>query len=160
MRLLLDAPVRERLEALRNDRRVRWILRGLGWTLWLAPAAAAAFLAWRLMDKPAPAPLPEPRAVEAFGLPEEERLDIWDELMEGEKSRWKRARDHFPDHEWSQQDDYAHHLKNDVVRVARERKLHHSIVFLVLDEGIRNHWPGPDGEPLDARPVPLRPRLR
>ena len=35
-----------------------------------------------------------------------------------------------------------------------------SQVYLILDEGIRGRWPGPDGQPLDPHTVPLNPRRK
>lgn len=160
MRLVLDDPVREWLDGRMRGRRVRVAARWIGRALWLAPLVVLVIVAWRLLEEPEPPAVPPPRPGQVFGLSDEERREVWVELMRGDASRWKRARERFPGHAWSQQDDYTHILTDHLLEIARRRDLPFSIVYLVLDEGIRNRWPGPDGGPLDASPVPLRPRLR
>lgn len=71
-----------------------------------------------------------------------------------------RARRNFPNSPWSQQDDRCNFERHHARRIAERFGLSLSQVYLILDRGIRDKWPGPGGEPLSATIEPLEPRQR
>ena len=66
----------------------------------------------------------------------------------------------FPNEAWSIEDERAAHERDLARTLAEERRVSVSTIYLVLDEGIRAHWPGSNHKPLDASVVPLKPRPR
>jgi hypothetical protein len=166
-----------------NLRRLRVALAGAG-TSWLADrpassrpaligslvmralAAVAALVAVRsvalpVLRAPAPADLPGDGPNGArFGLGEERRHEIFREIVAGEPAARARAAQAFPGDAWSTEDDRAAFERDTVRALAQRSQLSLSQVYLVLDEGIRDHWPGPDGKPVSAQSYPLAPRKR
>ena len=92
-----------------------------------------------------------------FRLSEDRRKEIFKELATAELSERKRAIDGntWQGHMWSREDDRGW-WENKAVR---EAALRHNVtatqVYLVLDEGIRNHWLAPNGQPLPGNTPPL-----
>lgn len=127
----------------------------------LAAVFALRSVTWRVLRASAPADLPGdgPNGVR-FGLLEDLRHEIFREISSGEPAARSRAAQAFPGDPWSIEDHRAS-FERDIVRgIAQRRGLSLSQVYLVLDEGIRQHWPGPDGKPLSGKSSPLSPRKR
>ncbi len=72
----------------------------------------------------------------------------------------KTARRMFAGQPWSIGDHRANLERRHARQVARKYRIPLQVVYLILDEGIRNHWPGPDGHPLPAITPPLCPRQK
>jgi hypothetical protein len=89
--------------------------------------------------------------------PEETRA-LFDELVKDEPGARQRAREDWAHHPWSQQDAFGAIELERVGAVAKERSRSAQDLFLVIDEGLRQRWPGPDGRLLPATVVPLKPR--
>ena len=83
---------------------------------------------------------------------------LFDELVREEPGARDRARDDWAHHRWSQQDAFGAFEHERATQLARDKKLSEQDLLLVIDHGLRTHWPGPDGQPLDVRTVPLKPR--
>jgi len=92
-----------------------------------------------------------------FRLPERTRREIFTEIATGEIAERKRQVevDKWHGHLWSREDDRGHFERVEFRTLAVKHKISLSQVYLILDEGIRNHWPGPDGQPLPATTPPL-----
>lgn len=95
-----------------------------------------------------------------FRLPERTRREIFEELAEAEIAERHRAieQNTWNGHAWSREDDRGHYERVEARVLAAKYHVSLTQIYLVLDEGIRNHWPGPDGEPLPATTPPLTPR--
>lgn len=106
-------------------------------------------------------PLPKIPAEEIedyrFRLPERVRKEIFIEMAGVEQAERKRAQDAntWNGHLWSREDDRGHVERLEARQIAGKYKISLTQAYLVLDEGIRNHWPGPDGNPLPATTPPL-----
>ena len=96
---------------------------------------------------PRPAP-PDPETVRA----------LFDELVREEPGARARARDDWAHHRWSQQDAFGAFEHERAAQLARDKKRSEQDLLLVIDHGLRAHWPGPDGQPLEVTTVPLKPR--
>ncbi len=113
-----------------------------------------------LRTKPPP-PLPsEELAGDKFRLSEAERKEIFREFATAEIAERARgiSQNTWNGHAWSREDDRGY-IERTTARAAAAR--HHcslSQVYLVLDEGIRAKWPGPDGKPLAGTTPPHNPR--
>ena len=83
---------------------------------------------------------------------------LFDELVREEPGARDRARDDWAHHRWSQQDAFGAFEHERATQLARDKKLSEQDLLLVIDHGLRAHWPGPDGQPLDVTTVPLKPR--
>lgn len=92
-----------------------------------------------------------------FRLPERTRREIFTEIAEGEAAERKRAIDYdkWKGHLWSREDDRGHFERVELRQLATKYKISLTQMYLILDEGIRGRWPGPDGEPLPATTPPL-----
>lgn len=97
-----------------------------------------------------------------FGVPLETRKAIFLDLATAERAARAEGHRRFPgpDLAWSAEDHRAAFERKEVARLAGAHGLNITQIYLILDQGIRNHWPGPDGEPLDATTVPLNPRRK
>jgi hypothetical protein len=111
-----------------------------------------------LIRTPALPTIPAPTSMTRFGMTETVRREIFRELAESEIAERQRAisQNTWNGHAWSRFDDLGY-----VQRArGRELALRYSVsltqVYLVLDEGIRERWPGPDGQPLSALVEPLQ----
>lgn len=130
---------------------------------WLTVVVAATFaitsMTAPIHAAPHPEPLPSAQSDgRRFGMTLDERRALFDALVENEPRYRARAATNFANHAFSINDDRSHGEMRDARRLARERHLSLSQVYLVLDEGIRKGWPGPDGEPLETTVPPLDPR--
>lgn len=112
-------------------------------SLFVAVMGIAAF-------KPAPSAPPPP--------PQETWRALFDEVVRDEPKGRVSAKEDWAHHRWSQHDAFGALERSRVTDVAHRHGLSPFDVFGVLDVGLRQHWPGPDGKPLDVSTVPLKPR--
>ena len=116
----------------------------------LCLAAIIAVVLGLAAFNPAPArPAPPP--------PESLRA-LFDEAVRGELDDRDHARDDWAHHRWSQLDAFGALENSCLSKVAADKSLSAQDVFLAVDHGLREHWPGPGGQPLDVATVPLKPR--
>ena len=136
-------------------------LRMLGSALALVLGVAEGVHVTRnLRAVPPPPPLlPDDGAAGVrFGLDEATRRAIFTELAIGEPAAREQARVHFPE-PWSAEDDRAAFERDTAREIARSHAVNLTQIYLVLDEGIREHWPAPPNQtPLEPHTVPLKPR--
>ena len=112
-----------------------------------------------LFAAPRPPPLPtvEPPGIR-FGLTDADRHAIFDEIAAAEPRAREIGASAFAGLPWSIEDHRCAQERETVKSIAARRGINLSLVYLVLDEGIREHWIGPDGKPLRATSEPLVPR--
>ncbi|MBX3231101.1 MAG: hypothetical protein KIT84_37190 [Labilithrix sp.] len=136
-----------------------WVIRGLVTVL------VVLFL-WRrvvrevkpMVSARPPTPIPSEEVDDyRFRMPERTRREIFTELATAEIAERQRAiaANTWNGHQWSREDDRGHYERVAVRAAAAKHKVSITQVYLVLDEGIRNHWPAPDGKPLPATSPPL-----
>jgi hypothetical protein len=131
-------------------------------------ALVAAFFVLASVTGPVRAPPPPPELPSEaqgdlpmrFGVSLVDRRIIFSELVASEPDARARARDIFPGEPWSMEDDRAASERDAARSLAASRGINVSIVYAILDEGIRAKWPGRDDAPVDAHIVPLKPRRR
>jgi hypothetical protein len=114
-----------------------------------------------LLDARPPNPIPSEEIEDyRFRLPERTRREIYLEIATAELAERKRAieQDKWRGHLWSREDDRGHFERVHFRQLATQHKLSLTQIYLILDEGIRNRWPGPDGALLPATSPPLDPR--
>lgn len=99
---------------------------------------------------------PAPPAVARVA--ENEVRPIFDQLVKDEPQHRAAALDDWAHHRWSQLDGFGAMEREQFSAIARERQVSPQALFRVLDDGLRAGWPGPTGQPLDSRTVPLKPR--
>src|SRR4051812_27229395 len=106
-----------------------------------------------------PPPLPKDAGDVRFGLPLATRKDVFRELAAAEPNSRAEGKKSFPGTElaWSAEDHRGAFERKTVASISASRGLSITVVYLILDEGIRAKWPGPDGEPLTPFTVPLHP---
>jgi hypothetical protein len=104
--------------------------------------------------------LPADRGDVRFGLPLEKRRQIFTELAAAEpQARVEGVRAfNGPGLEWSAEDHRGGFERREIAAVMTRHRVTMTQAYLVLDEGIRSKWPGPDGQPLKATVTPLHPR--
>lgn len=142
-----------------RTRRQLLVATGTWVALSLGAAGAVAALTAPIWSAPAPPPVPASQTDDRrFGLSLEERRELFTALVRNEPRHRARAARHFPGDPFSINDDRSHGEMVDARQLARTRGLSISQVYLILDEGIRRRWPGPEGEPLEATVPPLDPR--
>jgi hypothetical protein len=92
-----------------------------------------------------------------FGIPEHVRRAIFTEVAAAEIAERKRAIDAntWGGHAWSREDDRGYYERIAVRAAAAKHNVSLPQVYLVLDEGIRQKWLGPDGKPLAGTTPPL-----
>jgi hypothetical protein len=142
-------------------------------TLALAYATGSALTATRrLRTSPRAPALPADRCEGAqrprecdqgdvrFGVPLAKRRAVFARLAASEPGERNAGKNEFPGPglEWSAEDHRAAFERAEVAAVMSEQQLEMSQVYLILDEGIREHWPAPNGKALDPYTVPLHPR--
>lgn len=138
----------------------------VAWFVRLAAIGVALFALGRrvvtvttplLAAKPPPAIPTEEIDDYKFRLPERIRREIFSELAAAELAERARAirENTWKGHVWSREDDRGHYERLAARRAAARHKVSLSQVYLVLDEGLREGWPGPDGKPLPATTPPL-----
>lgn len=139
--------------------RVSWLVR-------IAVLAFAAVVLYRrlalstspLLDAKPPAKIPVEEIDDyRFRLPERVRKDIFMEMAGAEQAERRRAieANSWNGHLWSREDDRGHQERLQMRSIAGKYKLSLTQAYLILDEGIRSGWPGPDGTPLPATSPPL-----
>lgn len=139
--------------------KVGWLLR-IGVTL-LALGALTRRVGGELRPMLSADPPTSLPAIEAadhkFRLPERTRREIFTELATAEIAERQRAiaANTWKGHLWSREDDRGWQERAAARTAAAKYRVSLTQIFLVLDEGIRNKWPGPDGNPLAATTPPL-----
>jgi len=126
-------------------------------------ASVALFVAaWKqsgalIIAAPAPPPVQAPTATTRFGLNEEQRRAMFREIAAAEVAERARAiaQNTWGGHAWSREDDLGYVLRDRARAVGQRYGLSLTHAYLVFDEGLRNRWPGPDGQPLSATVAPL-----
>ena len=142
--------------------RVAWVIR-------ICVLSFAAVVLWKRLDTTTapllnakrPLPIPSEEIEDyRFRLPERTRREIFAEIAEAEQTERAQAiqKNTWNGHLWSREDDRGHFERVFLRQVAKRRNLSLTQVYLILDEGIRAKWPGPDGRPLPATTPPLNPR--
>ena len=118
------------------------------------------FVTHPVWSAPPPARVPPDAAEDVrFGLPVAERRAIFTRVVRGEPGYRRLAESRFAPHAFSVNDDRAWGEMHDARALDRERDdLTLSQIYLIVDEGIRRRWPGPNGQPLQATVPPLDPR--
>jgi hypothetical protein len=113
-----------------------------------------------MVKNPAPPAIPQSTSMTRYGMTEERRREVFRELAEAEVSERRRAieQNTWGGHAWSREDDLGYVQRARAREVAARYGLSLSQMYLVLDEGIRQRWPGPDGQPLrgTSEPINLR----
>jgi hypothetical protein len=133
----------------------------VGWAVRVAVFSFAVVVLWKrvstatapLLDaKPLPFIPSEEIEDYRFRLPERIRREIFTEIAAGETAERKRAieQNTWKGHLWSREDDRGHYERMQLRALATKYKVSLTQMYLILDEGIRDHWPGPDGNPLPA----------
>ncbi len=107
-----------------------------------------------------PTPIPQRTPTTRFGMTEAMRREVFRELADAEVNERRRALtlNTWGGHAWSREDDLGYVQRARAREVAGRNRLSLAQVYLVLDEGIRARWPGPDGQPLrgTSEPISLR----
>jgi hypothetical protein len=127
-------------------------------SLFALAIGAIAFLTAPIWSAALPEPVPRSGNGRRFGLTLEERRAVFTELVRNEARNRAHSAERFAGDPFSINDDRSWGEMHDARELARRRGLSLSQVYLVLDEGIRARWPGPDGAPLAATVPPLDPR--
>jgi hypothetical protein len=109
---------------------------------------------------PKPAALADGPGDVRYGLSEATRREIFKEIAAAEPGQRQEGVSAFPTQPWSQEDHRAAFERNALRAMAPNRHLNLTQVYLVMDEGVRARWPGPDGKPLVATTIPLDPRRK
>jgi len=110
-----------------------------------------------MLREPEPPPIPQRTSMERFGMTETVRREVFRELADAEINERRRAitMNTWGGHAWSREDDLGYVQRARAREVAARYHLSLTQMYLVLDEGIRNRWPGPDGQPLRATSEPI-----
>jgi hypothetical protein len=143
----------------RPSSRVAWMVR-------VAVTSFALVVLWKrtntataplLNAKPLPFVPSEEIEDYRFRLPERTRREIFAEIASAETEERRRAVEHdkWKGHLWSREDDRGHFERMAFRQLATKYNISLTQVYLILDEGLRSHWPGADGEPLPATTPPL-----
>jgi hypothetical protein len=142
--------------------RVAWFIR-------VSVLSFAAVILWKrvnttiapLLNAKPPIPIPSEEIEDyRFRLPERTRKEIFAEIADSEQAERARAilKNTWNGHLWSREDDRGHAERAFFRQLAKHHGISLTQVYLILDEGIRAKWPGPDGQPLPATTPPLNPR--
>lgn len=108
------------------------------------------------------APLPADNGDQRWGIPLATRKQIFSELAAAEPNARIEGARSFPGPAlaWSAEDHRGAFERNKARELAGKYRLSLTQIYLCLDEGIREHWLGPDGAPLTPSVVPLNPRRK
>ena len=90
-----------------------------------------------------------------FGLSLEKRKVMFADIASHDAEWRKHAASRFNE-AWRREDDRAAMERDHVRGMAGRYKVNVSVVYLVLDEGLRLKWTAPGGAPLPAAVVPLQ----
>ncbi len=136
----------------------RPVPRAWQWASLLLPLAVVLALVGRMhaADPPQAIDARTDAADNRFGLPVERRRAIFAEIA-SHHAQWLSYGARFTD-AWSQHDDYANHVSRHIHYLSGVYGLGHEVLFLLYDEGIRRHWPDPEGRVLPGHWVVLKPR--
>lgn len=140
-------------------------VRALFWALQVLLAVSVLPYVARALIKPItgapkPPPLVDGPGDVRYGLPLARRREIFTLIAATENHSREMGVVAFPGMPWSQEDHRAAFERDAVRNIAASTKITLQQAYLVLDEGVRSQWPGPDGKPLTATVVPLDPRRR
>ncbi len=114
-----------------------------------------------LLHAPPPRTIPADGPGDArFGLTLATRQEIFREFALAEPSQRAAGLSSFPTERWSAEDHRGSFERGAARNLATRHSVSLTQIYLVLDEGIREKWPGPDGKPLDATTIPLKPRRK
>ena len=103
-----------------------------------------------------PPVLPPDAAGARFGVDEETRRKVFSAIAAEDPGAREKARERFPaDQVWRREDDRSASERDTARGLASTHHLNVTQVYLILDEGIREGWPGADGKPLSPTTVPL-----
>lgn len=114
-----------------------------------------------LLHAKPPTPIPSEEIEDyRFRLPERTRREIFEEIATAELAERERAVEQhtWGGHLWSREDDRGHYERVALRTIAQKYRISLTQGYLILDEGIRNHWLAPNGEPLPATTPPVNPR--
>lgn len=132
-----------------------------------AGSLAYAWREWRdatgpLVTALPPAPLPPDSGDTRFGVPLATRKKVFEDFAVAEPMGRAEGKKGFPgfELEWSAEDHRGAFERQKAAELSSRYRLSLTQVYLILDEGIREHWLAPDGEPLTPYTVPLRPRRK
>jgi hypothetical protein len=137
-----------------------------GWIIRIAAALTALVLLSRrvtsvtavLLSAKTPTPIPTEEIEDyRFRLPEAKRREIFADLATAELAERQRAvtQNTWNGHVWSREDDRGHYERVAARAAAAKYRVSLSQVYLVLDEGLREHWLAPNDKPLPATTPPL-----
>jgi len=109
-----------------------------------------------------PAPIPPDQGDVRFGVALSVRKKVFEELAGAEPGARAEGKRAFPGGElaWSAEDHRGSFERQKVAELEGRYRLSRTQIYLILDEGIRQKWPGPDGQPLPPYVVPLHPRRK
>lgn len=146
----------------RAARTRRQVLAELGvqGVLLVAAAVTVASLTKDLRQAGPTPRLPADQGSVRFGLDEATRRTIFADIASHEAANIALGNATFPGQPWSQEDHRCAMERGTQADVARRHRISLAQAYLILDEGIRFHWPGPDGKPLNPKSVPLQPRKK
>lgn len=146
----------------RPDSKLAWLVRGVVVVLAVGVLVRRVDAATAVLRNAKPAASIPTEEIEdyRFRLPERTRREIFAELAEKELAERARAvaANTWNGHLWSREDDRGHYERVAVRAAAAKHNVSLSQVYLILDEGLRERWPAPNGEPLPATTPPLHTR--
>jgi len=127
----------------------------------LIVAAQTIWKASKPLIKAPPVPeVPADKPGERFGIKDQVRRDIFAEYAAADPQHRLNGKTSFPTETWSAEDHRAAFERQLSASLASKYNLTLTQVYLVLDEGIHEQWPGPDGKPISPFTVPLKPRRK
>ena len=140
----------------------RWSI-AVAAALWFAPIAAGAWAVSLTRSSPPPAALDrgDTSTGDRYGLTLERRRELWADIASHHEDWKKLSKRNFPDHLWSEFDDYAAHNSQYLTALSIREKLPYAIIAMVWDEGVHEHWPVPkSAATVPAVWTPLNPRQK
>jgi len=118
------------------------------------------YLVRPIVRAPRPALVPADTADSRFGVPEAIRRRVFRAVADRMEHDHGSAAARFPGEPWSVEDDLAGLERDEARAAAAGEHLSLTQVYLILDEGIRQHWLTDYGHPLPATITPLQPRKK
>lgn len=127
----------------------------------LAGGVYLLLLVWPILTAPQPDPLPADQPGDMkLGLDLAQRSQIFERLAAHRVHDGPKAQRAFAGQAWSAEDMRSENERRHAHALARRHRLPIQTIYLILDEGIRRGWPGPQGQPLSASTPPLNPRRK